>query len=78
MRDQEAPPPARTGRLTCWECIHLHYDSGMPGYSDLTPGYSPNLECLKRHWSLGDDDMQERIFDAETCADYERPLSRKD
>lgn len=60
-------------RLTCCECHHLYYDSGAADYSDLTPGAPVDLCCMRYHWALGDDDLPEALFQAETCEDFERP-----
>jgi hypothetical protein len=69
----------RTGRLTCWECRHIDFTSGSPGYSEYTPGEDARLACNLNHWSMYDLDMNnEKIFSAETCADFQRPLTRKD
>jgi hypothetical protein len=50
------------------------------GGTDITPGYSPSVECLKQHWEdpIGSGGMYENVTNAfrrnmetaETCPDY--------
>jgi hypothetical protein len=59
----------------CVFCKHFYLDMGHPGYSELTPGYSASIECLKDHWNMSNRDdtstYREHIIKAETCPDYD-------
>ena len=59
----------------CYACKHFHFDPGMPGYSEVTPGYEASMRCEKKVWSLTDMDaggesLAEYLGKAETCEKY--------
>ena len=60
----------------CLFCKEFYFDSGSPGYSELTPGWDSTMECLKRHWELDNyDDTTEtfrgKLLKAGACDDFE-------
>lgn len=59
----------------CLFCKHFVWISGDRGYSEVTPGYPPELRCGKNHWDFDtcEDDresMRKKLTMAETCADF--------
>ena len=61
----------------CWECVHLNWSNGSPGYSEMTPGYPPDLHCGKRHWEfdmecITEEHARKKLRTAETCTDFEQ------
>lgn len=56
----------------CWECEHIRYSAASPGYSDLTPGYSTELECGRGYWEFDPYGYELRacLTSAERCADF--------
>ncbi len=65
--------------LLCFYCKHWRIDFGEPGYSEWTPGYSGDTECIKDHWRLdyaaSADDFRKEILRAGTCPSFERVKS---
>ena len=74
MIDNNDPIDQAPGRL-CYDCKHC-LCSYEPDWSDLTPGSGLELECVKGHWSFGDDlsrtDLRKAMRTAATCADFEQ------
>ncbi len=63
------------GRV-CWSCKHFVFDSGMPGYSDATPGCIGSMECGKNVFKAALDELtevglRESLMQAETCPLFE-------
>jgi len=38
----------------CLFCIHFHFDTGEPAYSEYTPGSDFESYCLKRYWDFNE------------------------
>ena len=64
----------------CVFCKHLYFYGGLQGYSEMTPGSTATMDCLKKHFSydernlfiMGADEYRKTILKAETCKDYEQ------
>ena len=66
----------------CLFCKHFHFDSGSPGYSEMTPGSDMSMGCElfsysrpKKYWQFSHAETTENKFrqymvSAETCPDY--------
>jgi len=59
----------------CIFCKHYYFDSGSPGYSELTPGYEAEEGCKKGEWQTNmfkDDEADHRrnLLRARTCKKY--------
>jgi len=61
----------------CIACECFIFDTGVPDWSDETPGESMRVECRKRHWEIepNEGDATEQFFRfnmiAITCPDFE-------
>lgn len=69
---------ANRGRI-CWECRHISFSEGSPGYSEYTPGYEFSLSCNKDIWSFdqysdGLKQFREKLQIAATCKKFEPHL----
>jgi len=59
--------------LSCWQCAHLEYTSGQPGYSEYTPGYEGSLSCLRGYWDADQIDgfqLRDYILKAGDCEEF--------
>ena len=59
----------------CHQCQHFLFETGSPGYSEMTPGYDASLYCAKDHWAVkfyndSRDDVRRKLATAETCPDF--------
>ena len=61
----------------CIACKYFNFDTGVPDWSDETPGEDMRVECLKRHWVIDSDagGITEQFFwlnmNAKTCPDFD-------
>ena len=65
----------------CWECPHIDFSPGSPGYSDMTPGYDMSLDCGKGYWKFDPHGeltgLREGLTSAERCADFSPATSQE-
>lgn len=66
---------APSGKL-CWDCKHIDFIAGDPGYSEYTPGNDFHLECSKNMWEFdnyGDQlsDFRQKLEVANVCGLFE-------
>ena len=59
----------------CWECQHIYFSNGSPGYSHYTPGYDMELSCSKGHWEFDNhhdslSDFRTFLTMAQNCPDF--------
>lgn len=59
----------------CIYCQFFHLETGHPGYSECTPGWSAEMNCEKNKWKyLPFDDSREdfikKLKKAETCPEF--------
>ena len=59
----------------CIVCKHFYFESGHPGYSDMTPGYDAEMGCLKgliRIDLLSDttETYRSSLLTAQSCPEY--------
>ncbi len=59
----------------CWWCKNFYYSQATPDYSELTPGSSFGIECMKRHWDFDaytttQEKFGEMLASAESCKDF--------
>jgi hypothetical protein len=60
---------------TCFDCAHMGYASGSPGYSEYTPGYAAEMYCTKSHWQYDafndfKHTVKAKLYMAEECRDF--------
>lgn len=60
----------------CLFCRHFVFEPGEPDWSDVTPGYAPDIRCGLGHWRLDmyrDDVSNYRRCQliARTCPDFD-------
>lgn len=65
----------------CYNCQHMAFDTGSPDWSDVTPGWNPEMRCNKGYWEIlfkstrGDGtDLRAALESANTCRDYEHSI----
>ena len=46
----------------CVNCKHFYMSAGCPDYSDVTPGYSWEMACMKGMWNFDSYGDQEDKF----------------
>lgn len=59
----------------CWWCVHFDFDSGDPGYSEMTPGWLGHMRCKKKHWKFecdSQDHFGKCLSTAQTCEDFKK------
>ena len=62
-------------KKTCIFCEHFRVETGDPGYSELTPGYSWSMSCCKGKWSFDPDrdglkEYRKILTTAEKCDSF--------
>ena len=51
-----------TDQSSCLCCQYFRYTTGCQNYSEWTPGYDAEIECLKSHWKVNNTETSENEF----------------
>lgn len=61
----------------CIMCRYFYFDSGSPGFSEMTPGSDAFMECYKKHWDISlhceetQKSFREKLLMAKSCDDFD-------
>lgn len=60
----------------CIMCKHFYFESGHPGYSEVTPGYDATIGCHKNLITIDlmedtTESYRKTLLTAESCPEYE-------